>query len=235
MAMPRSLRAVVLFLGTAVLLVAACRDISQPALDRADAPGVLVPVEQKGRWGYITGDGRPAIDPQYERAYRFVGDRAVVRQNGQYGFIDPSGTLVIPPTLAAAGPFSEGLAPVRPDSLWGFIDRAGTMIVEPQFRLSPTVTDHLPSTDSLAGPADDSPPSAVVPSVRLTSYFSENRARIRRNGRWGYIDRTGQTVIPPQFARAGRFRDGLARVHFPDESTGYVRPDGTVVWPPEKR
>jgi hypothetical protein len=42
-------------------------------------------------------------------------------------------------------------------------------------------------------------------------------------------------VIPPRFARAGDFRDGLARVRFADGRTGYVTPDGMVVWPPDGR
>jgi hypothetical protein len=193
-----------------------------------------VPVEQEGVWGYITGDGRLALEPRYERAYRFVNDRALVKRDGRYGFIDPNGTVVIPTTFAAAGPFSDGVAPVRPDSLWGFIDRTGTMVVAPRFRRasSPT-TDRLPPDSLSRSPADSTAP-VLVPS-RSASYFSDNRARIRHNGRWGYVDRTGTTVIPPRFARAGRFRDGLARVQFIDGSTGYVRPDGTVVWPPDRR
>ena len=232
--MSRSSRAVLLLLGPAVLLfAAACREVSQPALNDTGRSEVLVPVEREGTWGYITGDGRLAIDPQYERAYRFVDDRALVRQDGNYGFIDTNGTLVIPPTFAEAGPFADGLAPVRPDSLWGFIDRTGTMVVEPRFRLSPSARPSL--VDSVSGPAADSSPPTLVPPARSASYFAENRARIRHDGRWGYVDRSGTTVIPPRFARAGDFRNGLARVRFADGSSGYVRPDGTVVWPPDKR
>lgn len=232
--MPRSPWTVVLLLGVAVLLlVAACREVSQPALDTTGGSEILVPVEREGAWGYSTGNGRIAIEPTYERAYRFVNDRALVRRDGAYGFIDANGTLVIPATFAEAGPFSDGLAPVRPDSLWGFIDRTGTMVVEPQFHLSPSALDRGPAVDPL--PAVDSIGPTLIPSPRPPSYFSENRARIRRDGQWGYVDRTGTTVIPPRFARAGAFRDGLARVEFVDGATGYVRPDGTVVWPPDKR
>ena len=228
-------RAVVLLPAlAAVLVLGACRDVSQPALDDSEEPDVLVPVEREGAWGYVTGDGRLAIEPQYDRAYRFVDDRALVRQNGRYGFIDPNGTLIIPPTFSEAGAFSGGLAPVRPDSLWGFIDRAGTMIVAPRFRLASTVAAPLPSADSLArGPSDSTRP-ALVPPEGPTSYFSENRARIWQGGHWGYVDRAGRTVVPPRFARAGRFRDGLARVQFNDSTRGYIRTDGTVVWPPSR-
>jgi len=214
-----------------LVFVSACRDVSQPALNGTEAADVLVPVEREGVWGYAAGDGRLAIEPQYERAHRFVNGRALVRQDGAYGFINPNGRVVIPSTFAAAGPFSEGLAPVRPDSLWGFVDRTGTMVVAPRFRLPPSAA---PPFDTLSFSAIDSTAPALVPS-RSRTYFSENRARIRREGRWGYVDRRGRTVVSPRFAHAGRFRDGLARVQFVDGSTGYVRPDGTVVWPPDRR
>ena len=129
-------------LGIVVLLLslAGCREVSQPALD---ASGPLFPIEQEDEWGYMTREGTPAIPPQFDRAYRFVDNRALVRQNGQYGFINTNGTAVIPPSYAAAGPFSEGLAPVRPDSLWGFIDRDGDVVIPPQFATAGTFRDGL--------------------------------------------------------------------------------------------
>jgi len=35
---------------------------------------------------------------------------------------------------------------------------------------------------------------------------------VKSGGKWGYIDRSGRMVIPPQFERAGRFFEGLASV-----------------------
>lgn len=117
-----------------LLVLSACRDISQPALDRSNNPGVLLPAEQNGQWGYVTDEGNFAIDPQYDRVHRFSDNRALVRQNNRFGFIDTSGHTIVSPTFVAAKPFSEGLAPVRPDSLWGYIDRDGEFVIQPRFR-----------------------------------------------------------------------------------------------------
>lgn len=100
--MVRASRAAVLALAVVVPLLSACREVSQPALDGTAGRDVLVPVEQNGAWGYITGRGTLAIPPRFERAYRFVNNRALVRRDGRYGFIDTSGAAVIPPTFAAA-------------------------------------------------------------------------------------------------------------------------------------
>lgn len=231
----RSRRATLLLLAVVLLIATACREVSQPALDAGEGPDVLVPVEQNGAWGYTTGSEPLAIAPRFERAYRFVEGRALIRQNGRYGFIDTSGTAVIPPTHAAARPFSEGLAPVRPDSLWGFVDREGRMVIEPRFRWAARASaDSLPTvTPDAPGSARASSGLTLVPPVGPTSYFSEGRARVRRDGRWGFVDRAGEPVIPPRFARAWDFRDGLARVRFSDGQTGYVTRDGRVVWPPD--
>ncbi|MFB3897122.1 MAG: WG repeat-containing protein, partial [bacterium] len=33
---------------------------------------------------------------------------------------------------------------------------------------------------------------------------------IKKDGKWGYIDRTGKIVIQPQFLERSRFQEGLA-------------------------
>jgi len=53
-AISRSPRAVVLLLSAAVLLlVAACREIPQPALNTTKAAEIPVPVEREGAWGTV--------------------------------------------------------------------------------------------------------------------------------------------------------------------------------------
>ncbi|MBS0181423.1 MAG: WG repeat-containing protein [Nitrospira sp.] len=40
--------------------------------------------------------------------------------------------------------------------------------------------------------------------------FSEGLATVLTNGKWGFIDKTGMTTIPPQFEEDRPFSDGLA-------------------------
>ena len=35
---------------------------------------------------------------------------------------------------------------------------------------------------------------------------------MKKSGKWGYIDKTGKTVISPKYANAGSFSEGLAAV-----------------------
>ena len=47
------------------------------------------------------------------------------------------------------------------------------------------------------------------------------------DGKWGYIGRDGALAIPPRFADARRFSEGLAAVRL-DRAWGYVEHGGTL-------
>ena len=49
---------------------------------------------------------------------------------------------------------------------------------------------------------------------------------VKSGEKWGYINKKGEYVINPQFADAGFFRDGLAKVVSVDGKTGFINTDG---------
>jgi WG repeat protein len=56
---------------------------------------------------------------------------------------------------------------------------------------------------------------------------------VRKDGKWGYIDRAGALVIAPRFDRAERFSEGLAAVEA-DGKRGYVDETGKLALVPEQ-
>ena len=64
------------------------------------------------------------------------------------------------------------------------------------------------------------------------SPYSEDRARILHQNRWGFIDQTGTTVIPEKFEDAGDFSNGLAAVKM-NGAWGYIDKGGAWVIPPQ--
>jgi hypothetical protein len=60
--------------------------------------------------------------------------------------------------------------------------------------------------------------------------FSEGLASVLVDGKWGYIDKTGQIEIEPQFKTAIKFGGGLALVEIDDKNWGYIDRKGIFVW-----
>ena len=58
-----------------------------------------------------------------------------------------------------------------------------------------------------------------------------NLYRVQKDGKWGYIDRTGKIIIPLQFACTWGFSEGLAPVmvsNFPTGKRGYIDTTGST-------
>ncbi|MDX1429513.1 MAG: WG repeat-containing protein, partial [Rhodothermales bacterium] len=95
----------------------------------------LFPVVQNGQWGFIDATGEIVVEPRFDRAWPFSGDRALVRVGQRFGYADRHGEMAIPAIYSDAWFFSGDLAPVEKDDKWVYIDRSGGVAVEPEFRL----------------------------------------------------------------------------------------------------
>ncbi len=74
----------------------------------------------------------------------------------------------------------------------------------------------------------------VHSACRVASARAEARSRlypVKANGRWGYIDRSGAMIVPPQFDEAQQFAEGLGVVKLLGRY-GAVRSDGTMAIQP---
>lgn len=60
--------------------------------------------------------------------------------------------------------------------------------------------------------------------------FSEGFAKVKVNGKYGFIDKTGKEIIPTKYDWAGDFNEGLARVAL-DDKAGYIDKKGKVAIP----
>ena len=65
------------------------------------------------------------------------------------------------------------------------------------------------------------------PVLKPFRFFSENLGRIKLSGKYGFIDKNGEIVIPCQYDQAWAFVDGLARVKM-NGRWGYI--DTTGKW-----
>ena len=145
-------------------------------------------------WGFMDTTGRYVIPPQYDDAHGFSEGLAAVKTKKGWGFIDQSGKFVIEPQYADAGDFGDGLAPVGEKDGWEFIDNQGRVVIPPQPSWHPDAfTEGLaPVWVPVDGPS---------------------------GGLYGYIDKTGQFVLPAKWGRALHFSGGLAPARAEDDPT----------------
>lgn len=60
--------------------------------------------------------------------------------------------------------------------------------------------------------------------------FYEGLAPVKIERGWGYINNAGQWVIPPQFAQASNFSEGLAAVKVGQKRFAYIRPNASAAF-----
>ncbi|WP_170880351.1 WG repeat-containing protein [Paenibacillus odorifer] len=73
---------------------------------------------------------------------------------------------------------------------------------------------------------------AIEPQYDYASDFHEGLAGVERDGKWGFIDKTGKEVIAPQYDYARSFNEGLADVR-KDGKYGFIDKTGKEVIVPK--
>ncbi len=196
--------------------------------------GMAAYEKTNGKWGYIDRSGNRIIPCIYDDARRFSEGLAAVKKNGCYGYIDKYGNTKIPFQFMNPYPFHEGLAYVYLNGEYVVIDKDGKVI----FNLPKTNEGFLPFSEGWAIVKPDPFTCYYIDKQgkRVTKVFfearpfSEGLAAVcdKPGGRWGYIDKSGEIVIPCQYTTARPFREGLAAV-----DGGYIDKSGAWVIPPK--
>jgi hypothetical protein len=213
----------------------------------------LFPVFHRGKWGYINKSGKIVIPPQYDGAWDFSEGLAAVQVGDVRGYIDEKGNMVIKPQFSMTRKFSEGKAAVfvgagkfgtmmdmRGSGQWKYIDKTGNFLFEK------VTTQFAAADDFHEGEAR----VKFVFNVHLRSsfintngvvrqfvnkpvgIFSEGLAAIAPKQNYGYMDHSGNMVIPEEFQDAGPFSEGLARVK-KDNKWFFIDKTGKQAFPGE--
>ncbi len=159
------------------------------------------------RWGYINEFGHWVVAPMLENARSFSDDGlARFRQEGRWGYVNTSGEVAIAAQFEDARAFTCGLAAVRVGKdQWRFIDVAGEF-----------------AFDKVFFNVGDFSPAGLAPA-----------AESRKKMLVGYIDRTGQWAIKPQFKSSMAFgAGGVAPASTDRNKYGLIDLVGNWVLPP---
>lgn len=134
-----------------------------------------------GKYGFISKDGTNIIECEFDEAYNFSCGRAFVKKDGKWGCIDTDGNLVIPYQYSNVYVFSEDIALV---TFGKALDWGSYFYID------------------LNG-------NTVYTGMEEGKSFSNGLARVKLNGKYGYIDKEGNLVISATWDNAAEiFGDG---------------------------
>lgn len=166
-------------------------------------------------------------------------DPKTVGENQGWGYIDTQGKVAIAPQFIDAQRFSEGLAAVdtggKAASNWGYIDKTGKMVIEPRFIEAHPFHGGLAIVGFMRK-VDRSEPgsSSLIDGITGREIWQVKR--------YGYIDKTGKFVIPPEFTDARPFYGDNPGFPFPPgtrkNSEGFLgseTPNSIDPYPPMSR
>lgn len=163
----------------------------------------LLAVEKNNTWGYINTKGDTKIEFFYDLAGAFKDGIAVVCQNNRFFLINTSGDRITDVTYDFLEiDLETGLVWYVSDGKLGLMNAKGVALTDPLYVL-------------LSGPYS-------------SSVFSEGLAVVSLDGKYGYIDKTGNVKIPITFDSAGDFHQGRAVVKVGTDY-GYIDKNGETV------
>ncbi|RXT04536.1 WG repeat-containing protein [Ammoniphilus sp. CFH 90114] len=177
---------------------------------------------QKGTFGFMDKNGKVVVPTDYVAATAFQDGLGILGYKNEsiaafgdhylFGFIDHHGQWVLKPQYGQVSKFSEGLAFYSTyginskDNSYGIIDKQGNVIKNEE--------------DYLGQPY----------RVNQVYGFSEGMAAFMDYTveKWGYVNRKGDIVVPPQYDRVHNFSHGLALVE-KDYNLSFIDKNGKVV------
>lgn len=185
--------------------------VSCEGVDSIGEEILLIPVKNGEEFQYIDKDGKIVINPQFKTATVFREGLALVETSGdnpQFGFINEDGKYVINAQYNQATIFSEGLA-------WIVSENSAPTAIDTEGQLKFTLQD-----------------------AEKVKIFKEGLAAfsiVNEEGeeKWGFVDKTGKTVINPQFSEVSNFSNEKCAVRNDDGKWGFIDKEGGIVINPQ--
>lgn len=187
------------------------------------------------KWGYKDSVGHVVIQPTLDSANPFSEGLASVSPTVyHWGFINPSGTYVIPAVLTNAKNFGEGLAAVKVNEKWGFIDKSANFVIPKQYDnagvfhdgLCPVqVGDYWFYIDKTGRKVFE------IPNTEWGYDFSNGLAGIMINHQVGFVNTSGEMVIPIQYKLISECGEGLIGVKDNTNHWGFIDATGKNIIP----
>ena len=185
------------------------------------------PAGPLSKWGFIDKQGKFIILPQFDGASEFDKDTAIVKDTKRLIRLqaDPpveSTTPVGPEDKAELPPLPTLKCAEAGTDKYKVLD-GEEVVFEPGGKGEPpavmTETGFLCAQfGSQYGFIDKEGKLAFGRPFQQARPFSQGRAAVLEQGKWGYINKKGDFVLKPIYLEAGSFHNGLAPVRVPADA-----------------
>jgi len=205
----------------------------------------LALVKKNGKYGFIDKHGESVIACEYDYARPFSDECAVtfigsLNQNGyplkgQYSIFNTEGQIITSGEWEATGSlFCEGFLSVMKDGKYGFLNQAGEMAIDYQWDRADSFSGGLAAVlkDGKWGYIDSTGILLVPCSIeaKFIGSYSDGLAYIcNEDYMYGFIDRTGEIIIPAKWDYVLPFSNGVAAVRDSDKKWGLIDKQGHTV------
>lgn len=193
-----------------------------------------VQADKEGAWCYINDQGKCEIKPKFQIANNFEKGSAVVKVNGKFGTIDKKGNPLIPTIYDNILEVYPGILQATKEGKFGLIRANGKEILpfgkydklNRGFDNGVAVVEKLVKQPNVALALIDTAGREIIPQGKYNSIgrfgpkglaaVSRPMENAKTKGlkvlRFGYIDRSGQELIPCEFEKAEDFSTDSVQV-----------------------
>ena len=169
--------------------------------DLALSKTMFYPVQNDGKWGFKSQEGKYVIASTYDYVEPFSEGLAMVVKNDKVGFITKVGQVKVDFNFDDALPFSEGCAVVEVSEKFGMINRQGEFIISPEYEFLGDLKNGLIpfEKDGLYGYFDKKGQMKIAPIFDEAYNFKDSIAKVSINNNWGIINVEGKYVFDPVY------------------------------------
>lgn len=187
----------------------------------------LAIVQENNLYGVIDETGKYVIQPKYDTINQFSEGRASVVDSSGFKVIDEKGIELTKKSYSFIGSYSEGMViAVRTNTegqwLYGYLDKEGNEVISLNYK------DAGDFKNGKAVVKIDEGEYALINTKgqKLNTYkyafvgqLNEGLLAFKENeeGKYGYIDESGNVVIPTRYTSAQPFNEGRAVVNVAED------------------
>ncbi|MFN0140403.1 MAG: WG repeat-containing protein [Pyrinomonadaceae bacterium] len=186
--------------------------------------------------GYVDKSGNLTLLQDVTEIDFFYEGLAAAKENNKWGYINKSMQFVIPAQFDLARSFADGRAWVVNSGKSYYINTSGRKVIKNYGTAGSDFSEGFAVfRDRYLGYGYINTTGKVVikPQPNYPCLFNQEMACAKADGKWGYIDRNGKFLIPPQFDEAEDFSpDGFAVIGH-DGKFGLIDKNGTFVLSPK--